>query len=80
MEALKDKKGAFTKDKHGHLMFSPITLLQWKNLMNRKKNAADIAILERKLHKSHKSHKSHGGKVSRKISTRKRRKSLRKSN
>jgi hypothetical protein len=72
MEALQGKKGSFTKDKNGHLMFSPITLLKWKESMNRKKNQADIAILRRKLHRTH------GGKVSRKISTRRRRKSLRK--
>ena len=72
MEVLQDKKGSFTKDKNGHLMFSPITLLKWKESMNRKKNQADIAILRRKLHRTH------GGKVSRKISTRRRRKCVRK--
>jgi hypothetical protein len=67
MKELQETKRGFSKDENGHLMFSPSTLLRWKRSMNRPKNQADILILEKKLK---------GGK--RKISTRKRRKSLKK--
>ena len=67
MKVLQETKGGFSKDENGHLMFSPSTLLRWKRSMNRPKNQADISILEKKLK---------GGK--RKVSTRKRRRSLRK--
>jgi len=59
--AVNAKKG-FQKDENGHLVFKPQTLLNWKRRMGRPKNAANIAILEKKLK---------GGSKKRKVSRRK---------
>ena len=52
----------FQKDENGHLVFDPKILLNWKRRMGRPKNAANIAILEKKLK---------GGSKKRKVSQRK---------